>query len=133
MSQQEKEQFLARPRVAVLAIDHPGHPPLAVPIWCAYRAGGLVEIVTRPDSVKARLLRAAGGATVVVDEVEPAPKYVSVECELVEEQPPSLEHVRAMATRFLPAEAVEGFVAQMEPEGLFRLRPVTWRAADLSG
>ena len=64
--------------------------------------------------------------------MEPRIVFVSVECELVEELPPSKDHNRMMATRYLPSEAVEGFVDAMPAEVLFVLRPTRWRTGDLS-
>ena len=81
---------------------------------------------------QAKLLRAAGRCTLVVDEMEPRIVFVSVECDLVDELPPSKDHNRMMATRYLSPEAVEGFVAAMPAEALFVLRPTRWRTGDLS-
>ncbi len=132
LSTEAAQALLAEPNVAVIAIDRPGHAPLAVPIWYDYSPGGDIYIVTPPESFKARVLRASGRCTLVVDTVTPRLTYVSVECELGEEFPASHEHSRRMATRYLPAEAVQGFVDSVPAEGLFTLRPTRWRTADLS-
>lgn len=135
MTDSQAQEFLAEPRIGVLAIARadrdPAAAPLAIPIWYDYAPGGDLSIVTPVDSFKAGVLRAAGRATMVVEEVQPRIRYVSVECELIDEQPPDPAHTRAMASRYMPADQVEGFVASVPVEGRFVLRPVRWRTADL--
>jgi hypothetical protein len=78
MSKQERDEFLAAVHVAVLAVDEPGRGPLAIPIWYLYE-GSRIELSMGGESLKARLLRAAGRATLTVQsEVRPY-GYVSVE------------------------------------------------------
>ncbi|QKT08239.1 pyridoxamine 5'-phosphate oxidase family protein [Gordonia sp. X0973] len=125
------QSFLARTQIGTIAIERKSGPPLALPIWYDYAPGGDVRIVTPAESFKARLLRAAGRCSLVVDTVEPRIIFVSVECELVDELPPSKDNNRLMASRYLPPEAVEGFVETMPAEALFSLRPTRWRTADL--
>lgn len=132
LTPEQAQSLLAEPQVAVIAINAPGRPPLATPIWYDYAPGGDLTIVTSPESLKARRLRAAGGCTMVVDTVTPKVRYVSVECDLVAEEAPDPDFTRRMAARYLPGEAVEGIVQVLGPEARFTLRPVRWRSADLS-
>ena len=62
----------------MLAIEEPGRGPLALPIWYLYEDGEVL-IGMGGESVKARLLRAAGRATLTVQTEEPPYKYLSVE------------------------------------------------------
>src|SRR5690242_2798142 len=95
MTRAEREAFLADVHVGVLAIDEPGRGPTAVPIWYQYEHGDVVMGIER-DTLKDRLLRAAGRATLTV-QTESAPyKYVTVEGPVILE-PHSHDHL-AMST-----------------------------------
>lgn len=138
LEQHEKEQFLAEAHVAVLSVPAgAGEPPLAVPVWYDYRPGGDVRILTPTGSVKAGALRASGVATLVVDTVQPRVRYVSAGCDVVAEDAGTPDFQRFLAERYLPAEAVDGYLAfageQLGDEVVFTLRPRRWHAADLSG
>ena len=71
MTEAERDQFLADVRVGILAIEHAGHGPLALPIWYQWE-DGQVLIGMDGTSLKARLLRAAGRATLTA-QTESAP------------------------------------------------------------
>jgi hypothetical protein len=128
--------FLAEPHVAVLAVEHPGHAPVAVPVSYSYGPGGDLWLITERASCKARLLREAGRATVVVDTVTPRTRWVSVSCDLVEERAATDDDRRVMASRYLPAEQVEDYLAfataQLDDEVVLVLRPGRWRSDDLT-
>ena len=132
----ESQSFLAEPHVAVLSVDHPGHPPLAVPLWYGYEPGGDLSVITEDASFKARLLRAAGRGSMTIDTVEPRTRWVSVECDVVGERPCTDDDRRRMAARYLPAEQVEDYLAfasaQIDDEVLITLRPTRWRGEDLT-
>lgn len=136
LSRDTEQTVLAQPHVAVIAVDEAGRPPLAVPIWYAYEPGGDAWIITERDSLKAKAIRAAGACTLVVDEVQPRTRYVSVACDLVDERPATPDDGRAMAERYLPPEAVEGYLefagANIGAEVVLTLRPIRWRSADLT-
>lgn len=130
MTEAEREAFLAGVHVGVLAIEHPGHGPLALPIWYQYESG---QVLVRMDttSLKARLLRAAGRATLTVQDEQPPYKYVSVE------GPVTLDReegsVEAMATRYLGPELGKWYAEQNDGgEGTvtMRLTPERWRTID---
>ncbi|WP_353651192.1 pyridoxamine 5'-phosphate oxidase family protein [Nakamurella sp. A5-74] len=135
MTDDQAQEFLAAPRIGVLSIARVDleqrTAPLSIPIWYEYAPGGDLSIVTPVDSFKATVLRAAGRATLLVEESVPRIRYVSVECELADELPPDPAHTRAMASRYLPQDQIEQFLANVPIEGRFVLRPVRWRSADL--
>lgn len=130
-----RQDLLAQPLTSILAIERPGHPPIAVPVWHRYSPGGDAWIMVGADSEKARLLREAGGATLVVQEVQPRTRYAAASCEVVDERAATDAERRELAERYLPAAAVEQYLEAsggFGPEVVFVLRPVAWRAADLT-
>ena len=130
MTDAERSEFLAAVRVGVLAIDHPGHGPLALPIWYQWE-GGVVLIGMSGTSLKARLLRAAGRATMTVQTEAPPYSYVSVEGPVVVASE-SRDNL-AMATRYLGPELGQWY-ADNNPSNadtvLVRLTPEKWRTCD---
>jgi len=130
MTEVERSEFLAAVRVGVLAIDHPGHGPLALPIWYQWN-NGVVVISMDGSSLKARLLRAAGRATMTVQDEAPPYSYVSVEGPVVVTG--EMGDVLAMATRYLGAELGKWY-ADTNPSTadtvLVRLTPEKWRTCD---
>ncbi|MGY3202386.1 pyridoxamine 5'-phosphate oxidase family protein [Streptomyces sp. TE5632] len=136
LTREEREQFLAEPRVAALAVDAgAGRAPLTVPIWYQYAPGGDVWVMTGLDSRKNRLIGTAGRFSLMVDRVEPTVRYVSVEGPVVETTPATLEQLREISARYLPAEKVEGYVsAAWKDHGeqvVLRMRPERWVSSDL--
>lgn len=79
MTVEEREAFLADLHVGVVAIERPDGPPLAVPVWYVYEPGGELWFLTDADSVKGRLLRAAGRFSLCAQTEDPPYRYVSVE------------------------------------------------------
>jgi len=130
MTEAERSEFLAAVRVGVLAIDHPGHGPLALPIWYQWD-DGVVVISMDGSSLKARLLRAAGRATMTVQDEAPPYSYVSVEGPVVVAG--ETGDVLAMATRYLGPELGKWY-ADANPSNadtvLVRLTPEKWRTCD---
>lgn len=130
MTKGEREAFLADAHVGVLAVDEPGRGPCAIPVWYAVD-DGVVVIHTDAQSVKARLLEAAGRATLTV-QTETAPyQYVSVE------GPVTLRHERGdilvMATRYLGDELGRWYAEHNPPNDesvVARLVPEHWRTFD---
>jgi nitroimidazol reductase NimA-like FMN-containing flavoprotein (pyridoxamine 5'-phosphate oxidase superfamily) len=130
MTPEEREAFLADIHVGVLAIEEPGRGPLALPIWYLYRDGE-VRIGMDASSVKARLLTAAGRATLTVQSEVPPYQYVSVEGPVVVDA--SSRDELEMATRYLGPELGRWY-ADNSPSGegavLVRLVPERWRTKD---
>ncbi|MEU4577739.1 pyridoxamine 5'-phosphate oxidase family protein [Nonomuraea sp. ATR24] len=134
LSAQEREKFLAESHIAGVAVDAgPGRAPLNVPVWYDYEPGGAVEFLTGADSVKARLIAKAGRFTLLVQRTSPTYRYVSVEGPVVAQGPTTLAQLTRIAARYLPAEAVAGYVEGSDLNALvtFRMRPEHWLSADL--
>jgi len=130
MTEAERSEFLAAVRVGVLAVDHPEHGPLALPIW--YQWDDEVVVISMDgSSLKARLLRAAGRATMTVQDEAPPYSYVSVEGPVDVASEPG--DVLAMATRYLGPELGKWY-ADTNPSSadtvLVRLTPEKWRTCD---
>ncbi|WP_406726924.1 pyridoxamine 5'-phosphate oxidase family protein [Streptomyces sp. GD-15H] len=136
LTREEREQFLAEPHVAALAVDAgAGRAPLTVPIWYQYAPGGEVWVMTGLESRKNRLIGAAGRFSLMVDRVEPTIRYVSVEGPVVGTTPATVEQLREISARYLPADKVEGYVsAAWKDHGeqvVLRMRPEHWVSSDL--
>lgn len=63
MSAEQRQAFLAEPRVGVFAVNEPGSGACAVPVWYDYVPGGPIRITASPSSRKVRLLREFSRAT----------------------------------------------------------------------
>ncbi|WP_077798096.1 pyridoxamine 5'-phosphate oxidase family protein [Streptomyces sp. JHA26] len=136
LTREEREQFLAEPHVAALAVDAgPARAPLTVPIWYQYAPGGDVWIMTGLDSRKNALIKVAGRFSLMVDRLEPTVRYVSVEGPVVETVPATVELLREMSARYLPAEKVDGYVdfawKNHGEQVVVRMRPERWVSSDL--
>jgi PPOX class probable F420-dependent enzyme len=132
MTEQEREEFLADVHVGILAIARKDKGPLALPIWYQYEDGDVI-IGMDGQSVKAKLLRAAGRATMTV-QTEAAPyKYVSVEgpVAVLAEQRDDF----AMASRYLGPEFGRWY-ADNNPSTaqsvIARLTPERWVTCDFN-
>jgi PPOX class probable F420-dependent enzyme len=136
MTRTEREQFLAATRVGMLSVEERGRGPLTVPVWYHYEPGGVVRVVTGAESLKGRLLRAAGRMSLCV-QTETAPyRYVSVEGPVTFAQPDDARDVRAMAIRYLGEQMGELYLQMTaeerasSPSVLVELRPERWRSVD---
>jgi len=130
MTSAEREEFLAGVHVGIIAIEEPGRGPLALPVWYLYR-DGYVDVFMDANSVKVRLARAAGRATLTVQDERPPYKYVSVEgpVEVLTVE----ESILETAVRYLGPEFGAAYAANSgETDGstLVRLRPKHWRTID---
>ncbi|MFD3722197.1 pyridoxamine 5'-phosphate oxidase family protein [Streptomyces sp. NPDC058674] len=138
LSRTEREQFLAEPHVAALAVSagaEGDRAPLTVPIWYQYAPGGDVWIMTGRDSRKAELIRSAGRFTLMVDRLEPTIRYVSVEGPVLSSVPATREQLVEISSRYLPADKVEGYVdfawKDHGEQVVFHMRPQRWVSSDL--
>ena len=77
MTTEEREAFLADVHVGILSIERRDKGPLALPIWYQYE-DGVVLMGLSGDSIKAKLLRNAGRATLTVQTETPPYQYVMV-------------------------------------------------------
>jgi hypothetical protein len=129
-------EFLAEPHVGIFAVASRSGPPAAVPLWYSYAVGGQLWIVTEAQSRKMRLLARTGCATLVVDEVAPRTRYVSVDCALIDVRPATAADRRELASRYLSGSALEEYLvfaaANIPDEQRVTLEPTRWRFADLT-
>ncbi|MGW0697768.1 pyridoxamine 5'-phosphate oxidase family protein [Streptomyces sp. NPDC002867] len=138
LSRDEREQFLAEPHIAALAVesgDDGGRAPLTVPIWYQYAPGGDIWIMTSRDSRKGQLIAEAGRFSLMVDRVEPTIRYVSVEGPVIDTVPATREQLVEISARYLPAEKVEGYVdfawKNHGDQVVVHMRPQRWLSSDL--
>ncbi|GGO42881.1 MULTISPECIES: pyridoxamine 5'-phosphate oxidase family protein [Streptomyces] len=137
LTREEREQFLAEPHIAALAVNsgQDDRAPLTVPIWYQYEPGGDVWIMTGRDSRKGRLIAAAGRFSLMVERLDPTIRYVAVEGPVVATEPATRELLHEISARYLPAEKVDGYVEMAWKEHgeqvVIRLRPERWVSSDL--
>lgn len=136
LSDPEREEFLAEPHVAALSVaDDEGRGPLTVPIWYRYTPGGEAWVLTSAESRKARLIEAAGRFSLMVDQVSPTVRYVSVEGPVTRTVPGTDELLWEISSHYLPEEKVAGYVefaqAELGDQVAIYLRPQRWLSADL--
>jgi PPOX class probable F420-dependent enzyme len=132
MTRAEREAFLAEVHVGVLAIEEPGRGPLALPIWYLVDDGEVVLSMDR-GSLKARLLAAAGRATLTVQTEAPPYRYASVEGPVT--LGPASHDSLELASRYLGTELGQWYVDQnpsTEATTTVRLTPEHWRTYDFS-
>ncbi len=137
LTPEERERFLAEPHVAALAVNatEQDRSPLTVPIWYQYRPGGDVWIMTGRDSRKGKAIAAAERFCLMADRVSPTVRYVSVEGPAVSTVPATREHLVEMASRYLAAEKVAGYVdfawKEHGEQVVIHMRPQRWLSSDL--
>jgi len=129
MTKAEREAFLADVHVGVLAVDEPGRGPLSLPIWYLVDVGDIV-LSLAAGSLKARLLEAAGRATLTIQTEDPPYKYASIEGPVT--LGPATHDPLALASRYLGPELGQWYVENTATEGTInaRLRPEHWRTHD---
>ncbi|WP_280459800.1 pyridoxamine 5'-phosphate oxidase family protein [Nocardia carnea] len=136
LTPEERQSFLAEPHIGALSVSAgPDRGPLTVPIWYQYTPGEDLWVITGPESVKMRHIRAAGRFSLMVQRVQPSVRYVSVEGPVTAVEPmPDARH-REMVARYLPPDQVEGYLAFAEAElgehVIVRMRPQRWLSGDL--
>lgn len=132
MSRAEREAYLAAPHVAVLAVERPGHAPLAVPVWYGYEPGGEVIVWCFPG-VKEGLIREVGRFTITVNNHEWPYRYVSVTGPVTGiEEPTPMDTAIALSVRYLGEQDGREFVAgyYATDQALIRMRPEQWLTVD---
>ncbi len=135
LSPEEREAFLAEPRVAALSVAAGAdRAPLTVPMWYQYSPGGSPWVLTGLGSRKHRLIEAAGCFTLMVERSEPSIRYVSVSGTVASIDTASSDQHREMASRYVPADKVDAYLAYAESYGeqvVIMLSPQHWLSADL--
>jgi PPOX class probable F420-dependent enzyme len=131
MTVEEREAFLADLHVGILSITRAGKGPLALPIWYQYEDGDVI-IGMAGDSLKARLLRRYGRASMTVQDETPPYRYVMVEGPVsigTEERDPL-----SMPTRYLGPEMGKWYAEQNADSDVesvvVRLTPERWLTCD---
>lgn len=138
MTQQEREDFLAAPRVGVLSLHEEGHGPLAVPVWYAYQTGGGLWFLTGRASRKGRLLTKGTRISLCVQTEDRPYKYVSVEGPVTDISATDTERdLRPMARRYLGDEGGDRYTetaAGEDRDGSVRvaMRLDRWLSVDYS-
>ncbi|WCO68446.1 TIGR03618 family F420-dependent PPOX class oxidoreductase [Iamia majanohamensis] len=134
MATDEREAFLADVHVGVLSVERADGPPLTVPVWYRYTPGGVVEVNTEAESLKGRLVRAAGRASLCAQREEMPYAYVSVDGP-VAVVPATDEGRLSMAVRYLGEEMGQAYVdnAPAADEVVLRLTPERWFSVDYAG
>jgi len=135
MTRAEREAFLADVHVGVIAIEQGDGPPLAVPLWYDYAPADGLWFVTERDSLKGRLLRAAGRCALCAQSEEPSRyRYVNVEGPIVSVRAADPERdVRPMAHRYLGPATGDLYMDSQRDVGeslVFTLTPERWRTVD---
>ncbi|MGW0937027.1 pyridoxamine 5'-phosphate oxidase family protein [Streptomyces sp. NPDC002666] len=139
LTREEREQFLAEPHVAALAVTsaQEGRAPLVVPIWYMYEPGGDLWIMTGRDSRKGIAIAAAGRFAMMVERVTPTVRYVSVEGSVTATRDATREQLVEISSRYLPPEKVDGYVdfawREHGEQVVIHMRPEHWLSADLGG
>jgi hypothetical protein len=136
LSERDRELFLAEPHIAALSVSaEGGRGPLTLPIWYQYAPGGEAWVLTAASSRKARLIRAAGRFSLMVDRVLPTVRYISVEGPVTRVVPGTGELLREMTERYLAPEKVPAYLefarAELGDQIAIYLRPQRWLTADL--
>lgn len=133
---EERQQFLAEPHTAALSVAAGvERGPLTVPIWYQYAPGGEAWILTQTQSMKARLIEAAGRFTLLVQRLEPTLRYVSAEGPVTGTEPMTDAILWEISSRYLAPDRVQGYVEMSKAEHgeqyVIRMRPERWFSSDL--
>jgi PPOX class probable F420-dependent enzyme len=124
MGEQEREELLKEPNVAVLATVGPGGRAHAAPIWYLYEDGVLIMSTGR-GSQKHRNVEAHPEVTLVVDD-RTVPYYAVMAQGRAEIGPRLADDDRLkMAVRYLGEELGRAYIARVQGEDsvTIRLRP----------
>jgi nitroimidazol reductase NimA-like FMN-containing flavoprotein (pyridoxamine 5'-phosphate oxidase superfamily) len=135
LSTEEREQFLAQPHIAALSVSAgQDRGPLSVPIWYQYTPGGEPWILAEAPSRKVRLIEAAGHFTLLVEQVSPRIRYVSVSGAVARTVPGTDDMTREMASRYLPPDKVQAYLEYAKTfseQVAIYLHPEHWLSSDL--
>jgi nitroimidazol reductase NimA-like FMN-containing flavoprotein (pyridoxamine 5'-phosphate oxidase superfamily) len=142
LTEQERQDFLAEPRVGVVSVaSDDARPPLVTPTWYHYEPGGNITFFTGTQgrtARKTRLIEKAGVLSFSVQHPEFPYKYVTVEGTVVKtDRPPSADQMLAIVRRYLPEDAAQGFVqGELANPGpglvVYTVRPDRWLSFDFS-
>lgn len=132
MTTTERDEFLGERRVAVLAIERNGKGPLCAPVWYRRTAEGAFQVAMADASAKAKLLRAAGRATLCIQDEQPPYRYVTAEgpvdvAVMTDEE--RHEALTEIAIRYLGQRGGTAYADNFpgHTEALVTLTPERWR------
>jgi PPOX class probable F420-dependent enzyme len=121
--------LLEQPLVAVLATRRRDGGVLLSPVWHRWRDEGF-DVVTNSRDVKARHLRRNPEASLLVYEHLPPYRGIELRAQALLRGDGAHEAARAIAIRYLGAEAGEAYAAGAGDDLLIRLEPGALRAWD---
>jgi PPOX class probable F420-dependent enzyme len=128
----ELGDFLALPRVAVLATYRRDGTVLLSPVWHQWRDSGF-DVVVAPDDIKVRHLGRDPRASILVYDNEPPYRGVEMRTTAQLSEVDRADVVREMAVRYLGREAGEAYAETSGDSIVVRLEPGdvrTWDFAD---
>jgi len=125
------EDFLALPRVAVLATYRRDGTVLLSPVWHTWRDGGF-DVLTEVKDVKVRHLRRNPRASIVVYDDEPPYRGVEIRTTATIAETATRDALRDVAVRYLGREAGEAYAAGSPECVRIRLEPGNVRAWDFA-
>ncbi len=136
MNSEQRQAFFAQPHIGALSVEAgPDRAPLVVPIWYQYEPGGDLWFLTGAESRKITLLREAGRCTMMAEVVSPTIAYAAVSGPVTDYVDGTKDDLVEMATRYLPAEKVAGYVefatSDHGAQTKVVVRPQQWVASDL--
>ena len=131
MSDQARDELLGEVRVGVLGIDRDNKGPLLAPVWYRYSSESGFEICMADSSAKAHRLRAAGKATLCIQDESRPYRYVTAEGPAhmqVMTEGERDEILRDIAIRYLGTAAGNTYADNFpgHPEALLTLTPQNW-------
>ena len=135
MTAEERMAFLAEPNIGILAVTRDGRAPLAVPVWYDYAPGGEILIWIGRDSVKDKLIKAAGRFSFAVQDETWPYKYVTAEGSVVAgDEPPTRDQALQIVRRYAPEDEAVAYVDKVLSARtiLVRMRPEKWLSNDQS-
>lgn len=128
MTEAERMALLAEARVGIIAVEWGDRPPLSGPIRYEYEPGGDVLLWTYSDSLKGRLMRAAGRFSLTSQSQGLPYRYVTVQGPVTVIKPATREWVQALAARHLGPDEGKAYAENLfEPSSVMvRMRPERW-------
>ena len=132
MTEKEKQEFLANVHVGVLSLNDNSKGPLTTPIWYDYEPSGELWFITRPNSLKGKLIEVGVRLSLVAQSEEPPYKYVSIEGPVVSIEEASKDDLLSMAVRYLGADDGKKYSENSETGGgvIVRVKPERWLSVD---
>ena len=131
MDEATRQEFLAGVHVGVMGIADGERGPLTVPVWYGYEPGGVVTVLTGPESRKAKLLEATGRFSLCAQQEELPYKYVMAEGPVVETRAATHDETLEMAVRYLGEELGKGYADNSTSESIIvSMRPERWYSVD---